>query len=106
MPTLLNIITAYIKIAKLPPPKMRQFVPHSYGLMTDMICHQQKKAEATIQSPHVTAEAEDTADGLGHLMICCEFSSGKPIDRVKEQWATVSSILNGERPSSRTRQGS
>ena len=27
------------------------------------------------------------------------------IDRVKEQWVTVNSILNGERLSSRTRQG-
>ena len=85
---------------------MRQSVPHSYGLMTDMVCHQQKKAEGTIQSPHVTTEAEETADGLGHLVICCEFSSGKPIDRVKEQWVTVHSTLSGERLSSRTRQRS
>ena len=102
----MNIITADIKIVKLPPSKMRQSVPHSYGLMTDMVCHQQKKAEGTIQSPHVTTEAEETADGLGHLVICCEFSSGKPIDRVKEQWVTVHSTLSGERLSSRTRQRS
>ena len=53
----------------------------------------------------MTAEAEETADGLGNLVICCEFSSGKPIDRAKEQGVTVNSILNGERLSSRTRQG-
>ena len=54
----------------------------------------------------MTTEAEETADGLGHLVIRCEFSSGKPTDRVKEQWVTVNSTPNGERLSFRTRQRS
>ena len=69
MPTPLKIITVDIKMAKLPPPKInkRLPVPQSYGLMTNMILsHQQRKvptlrtAEATIQSPHVTAETGET----------------------------------------------